>query len=98
LLKPEWQELRAVAIERKGCDGSDEDVLTYAMFPAVGTKFFATRAHGPKNLGKDPDAKPAVVLPVQPAGNGNGNGAAQKPVTYEVRLNGNTHKVTVSTI
>jgi methylmalonyl-CoA carboxyltransferase 5S subunit len=98
LLKPEWQELRAVAIEQKGCDGSDEDVLTYAMFPQVAAKFFATRENGPKNLGKDPDAKPVVVLPAQPASNGNGNGAAQKPVTYEVRLNGNTHKVTVSTI
>jgi methylmalonyl-CoA carboxyltransferase 5S subunit len=68
------------------------------MFPQVAAKFFATRENGPKNLGKDPDAKPVVVLPAQPAGNGNGNGAAQKPVTYEVRLNGNTHKVTVSTI
>ena len=59
LLKPEWQELRTAAIELKGCDGTDEDVLTYAMFPQVAPKFFATRAQGPKNLGKDPNAKPA---------------------------------------
>ena len=65
LLKPEWPELRHAAIELKGCDGTDEDVLTYAMFPAVAAKFFATRAQGPKNLGKDPQAKPAPA-PAQP--------------------------------
>ncbi len=61
LLKPEWHELRTAALELKGCDGSDEDVLTYAMFPQVAPKFFATRAQGPKNLGKDPQAKPAAA-------------------------------------
>ena len=59
LLKPEWNELRAAAATLNGCNGTDEDVLTYAMFPQVATKFFATRAQGPKNLGKDPNAKPA---------------------------------------
>ena len=54
LLKPEWQELRAAALALDGCNGSDEDVLTYAMFPQVAPKFFATRAEGPKNLGKEP--------------------------------------------
>ncbi len=54
LLKPEWDELRAQALAVKGCNGSDEDVLTYAMFPPVATKFFATRHEGPKNVGKDP--------------------------------------------
>jgi len=96
LLKPEWQELRTAAIEQKGCDGTDEDVLTYAMFPQVAAKFFATRAQGPKNLGKDPNAKPASPPP-SPTVNGSGNGVMREPVTYDVRLNGNTHKVTVST-
>ncbi len=59
LLKPEWPELRAAALAIKGCDGTDEDVLTYAMFPQVAPKFFATRAQGPKNLGKDPAAAQA---------------------------------------
>src|SRR5262249_55198745 len=39
LLKPEWEELRAAALALKGCDGTDEDVLTYAMFPQVAAKF-----------------------------------------------------------
>ena len=52
LLKPEWDELRAQALALKGCNGTDEDVLTYAMFPQVAPKFFGTRADGPKNVGK----------------------------------------------
>src|SRR5215831_12771977 len=31
LLKPEWEELRAHALPLKGCDGSDEDVLSFAL-------------------------------------------------------------------
>ena len=99
LLKPEWQELRTKAIELPGCDGTDEDVLTYSMFPQVAAKFFATRDQGPKNLGKDPAKAAAAAVaaaPAHPASNG--NGVAREPVTYEVKLNGNTHKVTVATI
>ena len=55
-LKPEWEQLRAAALALPGSDGTDEDVLTYAMFPQVAPKFFQARAEGPKNLGKDPTA------------------------------------------
>src|SRR5271157_249476 len=48
LLKPEWNELREAALALPGCNGSDEDVLTYAMFPKVAPKFFTTRDQGPK--------------------------------------------------
>jgi methylmalonyl-CoA carboxyltransferase 5S subunit len=95
LLKPEWQELRTAALELPGCNGSDEDVLTYAMFPQVAPKFFATRSQGPKNLGKDPAPKPAHAAPA-PVAAGNGNGHAKATVTYDVKLNGHTHRVTVS--
>jgi methylmalonyl-CoA carboxyltransferase 5S subunit len=61
LLKPEWHALRAAALEVQGCNGTDEDVLTHAMFPQVAAKFFGTREQGPRNLGKDPDAKPAAA-------------------------------------
>jgi len=56
-LPPEWDGLRAQALAIPGCDGSDEDVLTFAMFPQVAPRFFAARAQGPKNLGRDPDRK-----------------------------------------
>jgi methylmalonyl-CoA carboxyltransferase 5S subunit len=85
------------ATELPGCDGTDEDVLTYAMFPAGGREVLCHPvSKGPKNLGKDPDAKPPVI-PVALASS-NGNGHVRVPVTYEVKLNGNTHKVTVSAV
>ena len=92
LLKPEWDELRSTAIGIKGCNGSDEDVLTYAMFPQVAAKFFGTREQGPKNVGKDPAAaKPAAAAGATP-----GTAALSGPVSYKVELNGKAHKVTVS--
>lgn len=97
LLKPEWDQLRAAALEIKGCNGSDEDVLTHAMFPQVAAKFFGTRDQGPKNLGKDPTTKPAVaVAAVAAPPSENGKGPVRIPMTYDVKLNGSTHKVTVS--
>ena len=101
MLKPEWQALRTAALAIPGCNGSDEDVLTYAMFPQVSTKFFATRADGPKNLGKDPAAAAAPAPAAgaasgAAAGNGNGKQPVKSTVTYDVKLNGQTHKVTVS--
>src|SRR3954454_21237971 len=77
LLKPEWDELRTQALALKGCNGSDEDVLTYAMFPQVAAKFFASRAEGPKNLTKIPPEAPKAVVPPPPPKVGDGKG----PVT-----------------
>ena len=95
LLKPEWEDLRGQALAMKGCDGSDEDVLTYAMFPAVAPKFFSTRKDGPKNLGKDP----AAAAPAAPGAGkkaDGGGGPVLTPVTYEVKVKGKAHKVTVA--
>jgi methylmalonyl-CoA carboxyltransferase 5S subunit len=67
------------------------------MFPQVAAKFFDTREQGPKNLGKDPVAKtapaPAAAAPPVPE---NGKGPVRTTITYDVKLNGTTHKVTVS--
>jgi methylmalonyl-CoA carboxyltransferase 5S subunit len=65
----------------KGCNGSDEDVLTYAMFPQVAPKFFPTRAKGPKNLGKDPAAAPAPA-----PGGGSGGGQRPRPGAHHDHL------------
>ncbi len=93
LLKPEWDELRSTGLGLKGCNGSDEDVLTYAMFPQVAQKFFTTRSEGPKNLGKDPSAKPTAAAA---AGPDTGKGPVMTTIAYDVKLNGKTHKVTVA--
>jgi len=99
LLKPEWHELRDATLTLAGCNGSDEDVLTYAMFPKVAPKFFTERAAGPKNLGKDPNGKPAAdPAPAKAPAAGNGKGPVLTPVTYEVKLNGATHRVTVAPV
>lgn len=95
LLKPEWEELRSSALSLKGCNGSDEDVLTYAMFPQVAPKFFSTRAEGPKNLGKDPAAAKAAA-PAAAPGVDTGKGPVMTTISYDVKLNGKTHKVTVA--
>jgi methylmalonyl-CoA carboxyltransferase 5S subunit len=98
LLKPEWQELRESAIAIPGCNGSDEDVLTYAMFPQVAPKFFGTRDQGPKSLGKDPKAQPAAApTPAAPGStHDTGKGPVHTMTTYDVKLNGKTHRVTVT--
>jgi len=93
LLKPEWDELRAQAIALPGCNGTDEDVLTYAMFPQVAPKFFASRSEGPKNLGKAP--VDLSVKPVSGSPPGNGKTPITTPITYNVSIGGKSHKVTV---
>ncbi len=99
LLQPEWDDLRARAIALEGCDGSDEDVLTYAMFPQVAPKFFAHRSEGPKNPSKAPvEAPKAGAAPASasaPDQKADGDGPVTSPVTYEVRIGEKSHKVTV---
>jgi len=98
LLKPEWEELRASALALAGCNGSDEDVLTFAMFPQVAPKFFASRADGPKNVGKVPSEPVAAASKASDgqAKAADGKGPITSPVTYEVHVGKNKHKVTVS--
>jgi methylmalonyl-CoA carboxyltransferase 5S subunit len=96
LLKPEWDTLRAQAIALKGCNGTDEDVLTYAMFPQVASKFFAQRAEGPKNVSKKSaveDKRPKTEDRGQKPTDG--RASITTPVTYEVRIGNKSHKVTV---
>jgi methylmalonyl-CoA carboxyltransferase 5S subunit len=92
LLTPEWDHLRSDALALEGCNGSDEDVLTYAMFPQVAPKFFKARSQGRKNLGKAPamEASPEAVPQA---------GAGKQPATkvnYVITLNGKEHRVSVT--
>lgn len=99
LLKPEWHTLREAAIALPGSDGSDEDVLTHAMFPQVAPKFFASRSQGPKNLGKDPaaNAPTASGSAAAPASAGSAT-PVRVPVAYDVTVNGRSHRITVAPV
>lgn len=95
LLEPEWTRLQQDASNLDGSNGSEEDVLTYAMFPQVAPKFFVNRAQGPKNLGKDPStAKPVDIKPADPSHPGYLAG----PIEYQISVNGTTKKVTVAPV
>jgi methylmalonyl-CoA carboxyltransferase 5S subunit len=94
LLTPEWDNLSTTAHALKGSNDSDEDVLTYAMFPQVAPKFFETRAQGRKNLGKDPTPNKEQT-PKAPAA-ASGGAALSAKVNYVITLNGKEHRVTVA--
>ncbi|MCA9184038.1 MAG: methylmalonyl-CoA carboxytransferase subunit 5S [Pirellulaceae bacterium] len=93
LLHPEWDALRTQALALDGCNGSDEDVLTYAMFPQVAPKFFAHRSEGPKNV-----SKTAEQLAAETAVKKEGTQSSSKltgPVKYRVTVGGLARQVTV---
>lgn len=91
LLAPEWEKLTEEAGKLEGNNGSEEDVLTFAMFPQVAPKFFKERKLGPKNLGKDPALAAAKA-------DANHPGNLPGPIEYQVTLNGKTSKVTVAPV
>jgi methylmalonyl-CoA carboxyltransferase 5S subunit len=63
----------------------------------VAPSFFPTRDRGPKNLGKDPGAPTAAApVPAKTAAVDNGKGQVHTTITYDVKCNGKTHKVTVA--
>jgi methylmalonyl-CoA carboxyltransferase 5S subunit len=90
LLTPEWDTLKADALAVPGADGTDEDVLTVAMFPKVAAKFFASRPDGAINLGQDPTdgSTNGATAP--------GADALKTPIKYQVTVNGTSHDVSVA--
>jgi len=91
LLKPEWDELVKQTKALEGNDGTDEDVLTYAMFPAVAPDFFKHRAEGPKSVALS-QAQLDAEKAAQAAGT---TTAAVGDITYTVSVGGRTHTVKV---
>ena len=83
------------ALALKGCNGTDEDVLTYAMFPQVAPKFFAQRAEGPKNVGKKPPPPKPPASRRRGQAQPTARGRSSSRVTYEVKIGDKSHKVTV---
>ncbi len=90
LIPPEWDALREEALTVPGANGTDEDVLTVAMFPKVAPAFFATRPDGPTNVGQDPAEAAAANKP------GPGADAVRTPISYQVTVNGTQHSVSVA--
>ena len=81
----------------EGCNGTDEDVLTYAMFPQVAPKFFATAREGPEEprQGSADEAAAgaaATAAACQPA-----RARCATPITYDVTVDGKTHTGAPST-
>ena len=83
LIEPEWDKMVAES-KANGGDGSDEDTLTYAMFPNVAPKFFAERAKGPV------DAASTFAKKETPAAAAKEN----KGGSYTINVNGTAYNVT----
>lgn len=96
LMEPELEsqaaELRNIATEKGIRLAEDEidDVLTYALFPQVGTRFLENRGD-PSAFEPAPDSAAAAPRAVQQA-----PAEAQGATVYSVRVNGNTYTVEVS--
>lgn len=82
LLEPEWDKMMEES-KKNGGNGSDEDALTYAMFPNVAPKFFASRADGPV------DAATAFAKKEAPA-----VAKENKGGSYTINVNGTAYNVT----
>lgn len=87
LLAPEWDQLVEQASALPGFDGSEEDVLTYAMFPGVAPTFLEARSEGPKSVAR-------TAAQMRAAAEGQAN-ALTGPITYNVSINGSTATVAV---
>jgi len=87
LIEPQWDGLVAETKALEGNDGSDEDVLTYAMFPQVAPGFFAERDEGPRSVALT-EAQLAACQEAPARG-------ITGPVTYKVSLGGRSHTVSV---
>ena len=84
LLEPEMDRLRHEIGELAK---SEEDVLTYAMFPEIGRTFLEERAAG--------TLKPEELAPIS-SGNGGGNGLQLAPTDFNVTMHGETYHIRVT--
>ncbi|MDN6556206.1 MAG: methylmalonyl-CoA carboxytransferase subunit 5S [Acidipropionibacterium acidipropionici] len=88
LIDNEWDDLVKQSAELEGFDGSDEDVLTNALFPGVAPKFFKERPQGPKSVAM-------TEAQMKAEAEGTGPSGVQGPVNYSVTVGGRSHDVTV---
>ncbi len=85
LLKPEMVKLRG---EIGALAKSEEDVLTYAMFPDIGRKFLEEREAG--------TLTPEVLLPIPEAGGVARAGGEGVPTEFVVDVHGESYRVDIT--
>lgn len=86
LIEPEWNKMLEES-KKNGGNGSDEDALTYAMFPNVAPKFFAERSKGPV------DAETAFGVKKEEAAP-KAESKASAGGSYSITVNGASYNVT----
>ncbi|MCR5764019.1 MAG: sodium-extruding oxaloacetate decarboxylase subunit alpha [Treponema sp.] len=84
-IPPEWDKMVEES-KKAGGNGSDEDTLTYAMFPNVAPKFFSERSKGPIDAAATFGAKSASTS----------SSNAGKGGSYTITVNGSSYNVTSS--
>jgi methylmalonyl-CoA carboxyltransferase 5S subunit len=94
LLEPSWERRRTEALALGG-NGSDEDVLTYAMFPKTAAQFFETRTAGPKGIGKE-SSEPKAAPESAPGASASSNPRPGESRTYIISVSGEEHRVNVT--
>ncbi|WP_079204018.1 MULTISPECIES: sodium-extruding oxaloacetate decarboxylase subunit alpha [Pseudomonas] len=85
LLKPEMSKLRG---EIGALAKSEEDVLTYAMFPDIGRKFLEEREAG--------SLTPEVLLPIPEGGSVAAAGGAGVPTEFVIDVHGESYRVDIT--
>ena len=99
LLEPELdlqtEKLNHIAIEKKIHLASEviDDVLTYALFPQIGTRFLQNRGN-PEAFEPPPEAEVPQARPAEPPA-ASARPATQGPAVYSVRVNGREFTVEV---
>lgn len=86
LIEPEWNKMLEES-KKNGGDGSDEDALTYAMFPNVAPKFFAERSKGPVDAETAFGTKKEEAAP-------KAESKASAGGSYSITVNGASYNVT----
>lgn len=86
LIEPEWNKMLEES-KKNGGNGSDEDALTYAMFPNVAPKFFAERSKGPVDAETAFGAKKEESAP-------KAESKASAGGSYSITVNGASYNVT----
>lgn len=87
LLAPELNILHDQLKEKLATNFSDEDLLTYAMFPQVALHFFETRKNGPVKI--EPNRK------VEKEEENKSDTERKKVKSYTINVNGNDYKVAI---